>query len=190
MKSVGLYGGTFDPVHIGHLITVRNVFETRDLEKIIFMPSFIAPHKIGIESSDAEHRINMLKLSIQNFNEFEISDYEIVKDDVSYSVDTLKFLKLKYEQIELIIGYDNYLIFHTWKDYQEIFDLCKVIVMKRVSDITEPEHNLKANFEFVDSPRIDISSSEIRERIRNNLPVDYLIPEPVKKYIETHKLYI
>jgi len=154
------------------------------------MPSHISPHKIGINSAESKHRLAMIELAINSIENFESSNYEILNEEISYTHSTLCHLKKNYDNIELIIGYDNYLTFHKWKNYLEIFDLCKVIVMQRITDIKEAEHDLKENFVFVKSPRIDISSSEIRERILNNKKIDYLVPDLVNQYIIKNKLYL
>ena len=104
MKPVGIFGGTFDPVHIGHLITAQAVKEMRDLEKIIFIPAFISPHKVDTVISSPEHRLNMIKLSTEDIPYFDFSDMEIKKKSVSYTIDTLKELKKRYDKIELIIS--------------------------------------------------------------------------------------
>src|SRR3990172_6439157 len=106
-KAVGVFGGTFDPIHVGHLLTALAVKEIRDLDKIIFIPAFISPHKTGIEHSAARHRLQMVSLAIKNISFFEFSALEIEKENVSYTVDTLKTLKQNYHDLELIIGYDN-----------------------------------------------------------------------------------
>src|ERR1017187_10793316 len=98
--KVGIFGGTFDPVHYGHLITAVAVKEIRNLDKIIFIPSFIAPHKIDRSSSSPLHRIEMLKLAIKGIPWFDYSDFEVKKEGVSYTIDTLKFLKNAYDDID------------------------------------------------------------------------------------------
>ena len=114
MKTIGVYGGSFDPIHIGHLVTTRFVYEQRDLGKIIFMPCNISPLKTSNALSSPEHRLKMLELALEPFPFFEVSDYEILKGDVSYTLDTLLELKKTYDSIELIIGYDNLVIFYKW----------------------------------------------------------------------------
>lgn len=190
MKPVGIFGGTFDPVHIGHLITSNEVLEKRNLEKIIFMPCHISPHKTDQKPADDVHRLNMLNLALENYPYFESSDYEINKMEVSFTYDTLKEMKRKFDNIELIIGFDNMIVFDKWYRPDDILDIAKIIVMKREIDRIPGE--LNKFFEsavMLDTTLVDISSTEIRERIKIGLSIDNLVPEKVKKYILSNKLY-
>ena len=188
--KVGVFGGTFDPIHYGHLITAVAVKEIRRLDKIIFIPSFIAPHKIDRLCSSPIHRIDMLKLAIREIPYFDYSDFEIEKEGVSYTIDTLKFLKNKYDDIELIIGYDNLLEFSTWKNPEEILTMLKLIVLKRKVQ-KEPVDKDKFYYasEIIETPTIEISATAIRERVRNNLPINFLVPDAVMEYINHFNLY-
>ena len=191
MNTIGVFGGTFDPIHLGHLITAQSVKELRSLEKIIFIPAYISPHKTDIASLSSEHRLKMVQLALEGINYFEYSDFELRNETVSYTIDTLRNLKSKYDDIELIIGYDNIFDFKTWKEPDEILKLVKLIVLKRKASI-EPDYKDKfyKSAVFVETPTIEISSSEIRRRISKNLPIDFLVPEKVKKYIITNNLYM
>jgi nicotinate-nucleotide adenylyltransferase len=189
-EKIGIFGGTFDPVHIGHIITTRFVLEQRGLDKIIFIPCNISPLKTDIDSASTTHRLNMLKLAIEDLPQFDFSDYEIRKGDVSFTFDTLCEIKKEYSEIELIIGYDNLIVFDKWKNPDGIFEIAKVIVMKRHGTPTEkPSHNYFDKAIILDTPSIEISSTEIRKRVKNNLPIDFLVPEKVKEYIYLNKLY-
>jgi len=188
-KAVGIYGGTFDPIHLGHLITAQLVLEKRNLKKIIFVPCNISPFKINENHTLANHRLNMTRLAITDYPQFDISDYEIEKGEVSYTIDTLRMLSRYYAKMELIIGFDNLLLFHKWKESDEIIKLAKLTVLNRKS-----ENNFKPNkyfrlANFVNTPIIEISSSMIRERIKNNLPIDFLVPQKVQNYIKANGLY-
>ena len=188
--KVGVFGGTFDPIHNGHLITAVAVKELRSLDKIIFIPSFIAPHKIDRLSSSPMHRIEMLKLAIKGIPCFDYSDFEINKEGVSYTIDTLRFLRNTYDEIELIIGYDNLLEFSTWKDPDEILKLVKLVVLKR-KVFNEPVEKDKFYYasKIIETPTIEISATDIRKRLRNNLPVNFLVPDAVMEYINHFNLY-
>ena len=191
MRAVGIFGGTFDPIHLGHLITAQALREIRELEKIIFIPAFISPHKVNVKSLGAEHRLEMVRLSIEGIPYFDYSGIEINSASISYTVDTLRKLKAKYDDLELIIGYDNIIDFNTWKEPDEILKLAKLIVLKRKTSI-EPEKKDKYfnSAIFVETPTIEISSSEIRNRIENNLPINFLVPRKVRQYIYKHNLYM
>ncbi len=190
MKPVGIFGGTFDPIHIGHLITAQAVKDLRNLEKIIFIPAHISPHKVEILSLSAEHRLKMVQYAIENIPYFDYSDIELKRDSISYTIDTLRSLKMKYEKIELIIGYDNIFDFSTWKEPDEILELSELIVVRRKTSV-EPVKKDKYfhSAVFVDTPTIEISSSEIRQRVINDLPINFLVPPKVKEYIYKLNLY-
>jgi nicotinate-nucleotide adenylyltransferase len=190
MKKVGIFGGTFDPIHMGHLITAQSVKEIRKLDKIIFIPSFVSPHKADIKSSTPEHRLNMIKLATEEVPFFDYSEMEILKGGISYTVNTLSELKKKYDELEFIIGYDNIFQFHSWKEPDEIIKLAKIIVLKRKSSLPAPFIDKYYNQAvFVQTRGIEISATDIRVRVKNGMPIHYLVPQKVKEYIYEHKLY-
>ncbi len=190
MSKVGIFGGTFDPIHHGHLITAQSVREIRDLDKIIFIPSFISPHKADVNSASPEHRMNMLKLAAEEVDFFEVSDYEIRKEGISYTIDTLKEFRKKYDELEFIIGYDNIFKFHTWKNPDEIMKITKILVLKRKSSLPPPhEDKYVKSALFVETRGIEISATDIREKVMQGMPIHYLVPEKVKEYIYNFNLY-
>lgn len=190
MSKVGVFGGTFDPIHMGHLITAQSVRELRELDKIIFIPAFISPHKSNAEPSSTLHRLNMIKIAIEDVPFFECSDIEIKKGGVSYTVDTLRELKKIYDEIEFIIGYDNIFSFNKWKDPDEILKLAKIIVLKRKSSQPPPfEDKYYHQAIFVQTRGIEISATDIRERVKRGQPIHYLVPQKVKEYIFKNNLY-
>lgn len=190
MKSVGIFGGSFDPIHIGHLITTRLVYEKHNLEKIIFIPNYISPLKTDLIPTPAIHRLNMLKLAIESFPYFEVSDFEINRNAVSYTYDTLLELKKSYSKLELIIGYDNLVVFDKWHLPEKILELASLIVMKRSTDVeAATENKFFHSAIIIDTPTIEISATEIRDRIRSGLSIDYLVPKSVKEYISKNSLY-
>jgi nicotinate-nucleotide adenylyltransferase len=191
MSKVGIFGGTFDPIHLGHLITAQSVRELRNLEKIIFIPAFISPHKGDVKTTSAEERLDMIKLAIDGIPFFDYSDIEMKKGGVSYTIDTLKELKKIYDELEIIIGYDNIFTFHTWKEPDEIMKMAKVIVLKRKSSHPPQfEDKYYKQAVFVQTRGIEISATDIRERVKNVMPINFLVTPAVMKYIYKHKLYI
>jgi nicotinate-nucleotide adenylyltransferase len=190
MSRIGIFGGTFDPIHHGHLITAQSVREIRNLDKIIFMPAYISPHKQEVITSSAEDRLNMLKLALDDIPFFGYSDFEIKQHDISYTIDTLEEFNKIYNEIDLIVGYDNIFSFHTWKDPDAIFKLANVIVLKRKSShpIDYRDKYVEAAH-FVETRGIEISATDIRNRVHDNLPIHYLVPDSVKDYIYKHNLY-
>lgn len=190
MKAIGFFGGSFDPIHLGHLITTRSVYEQRNLEKVIFVPNNISPLKTDLTPTSAYHRMNMLKLAIESFPYFEYFDYELNKSGVSYTYDTLLELKKSYPRIELIIGYDNLLVFDKWHLPEKILELATLIVMKRSTDVDATTKN--KFFEsaiIINTTTIEISSTEIRKRVKDGLSIEYLVPKSVKEYISKNGLY-
>ena len=190
MKPVGILGGSFDPIHLGHLLTSYDVLEKRNLEKIIFVPCHISPQKTNQKPTEDLHRLNMVNLAIEQYPYFESYDYEIRKGDVSYTYNTLVELKKSYDQIELIIGFDNLIVFDKWYRPDDILQLATVVVMKREIDNIPIKHNKYFNSVILlETTLIDISSTEIRERVKNGESIDYLVPTKVKEYISQHGLY-
>jgi nicotinate-nucleotide adenylyltransferase len=188
---IGVYGGSFDPIHNGHLITAQAVKEMRGLDKIIFIPSYISPHKQDVVTSDPMHRVSMLELAIDKIPYFEYSDIELKRDSISYTVDTIREFSKKYNELELIIGYDNIFKFHTWKEPDEILRLAKLVVLRRKLNLPRGKQNkFYRAAVFVKSPFIQISGSVIRKRTRDNQPINFLVPDLVRNYILKHKLYI
>ena len=190
MEKIGIFGGTFDPIHLGHLITARSVKEIRNLSQIIFIPANTSPLKQDIKSASPKHRFEMTKLAVEDYNDFSVSDYEINNSDISYSINTIKYFKNLYKNIELIIGYDNFLVFDKWYKWEEILELVNVVVLKRFFENPEQGKMKLADFIFVDSPTIQISSTAIRERYSNNLPIDLLVTPKVLNYIKQNNIYM
>ena len=190
MKPVGILGGTFDPVHLGHLITAQFVYEVRNLSKIIFIPNRVSPHKTDKVISSALHRVKMLNLAIMVIKHFKVSEIEINREGISYTIDTLKELKKAYSDIELIIGYDNLLEFSTWKDPDDILDQAALVVMNRkIKAYPENPDKYFSSAIILDTPQIEISASDIRNRVKKNLPINFLVPQNVMEYISTQNLY-
>jgi len=190
MTKVGIFGGTFDPIHLGHLITAQSVKEIRNLDKIIFIPAYISPHKTDAKPSSPEDRLKMIKIAVDGIPFFDCSDIEVNKGGISYTIDTLRELKKYYDKIEFIIGYDNIFTFHTWKEPDEIFKLADVIVLKRKS--SHPPQFEDKYFRqaiFVQTRGIEISATDIRERVKSGMPINFLVPPKVMEYIYNHKLY-
>lgn len=190
MSRVGIFGGTFDPIHHGHLITAQSVKEIRQLDKIIFMPAYISPHKQHAKASSAQHRLNMLKIALDEIPFFECSDYEIKQQTISYTIDTLREFKKYFDEIDLIIGYDNIFQLHTWKEPDEILKLSNIIVLRRKSSypIDYLDKYVEAAI-FVQTRAIEISATDIRNRVHSNLPIHYLVPKNVEDYIYQNNLY-
>jgi nicotinate-nucleotide adenylyltransferase len=186
---IGLLGGTFDPIHNGHLAIAEQAYKQLALDKVIFMPASVSPHKVPDRSSDAEDRFRMIELAIKGRPGFEVSGYEIDKKGISYSVDTLQHLKATHpEETEFffLLGSDSLAELDTWKDRDRLFKLCKFIVFNRRG--FSPDSKFP-NVERLEIEPIDISSTGIRKKIREEEEITGLVPEIVEEYIKAKNLY-
>ena len=194
--AIALYGGSFDPIHIGHLITATNAVENYNLDKVIFIPSHITPLKDrNLEASDVD-RYEMIQRSIKNNPKFIVSDYEINNDGVSYSYNTVKYFKDTYQdkKIYFIIGTDRAKDLKKWYNIEELSKLVTFIFVARdgekLEDIVEKDDFYKViDYEIMISPIIEISSSLIRNRIKQDKKSDYMVTDNCKSYIEEVSLY-
>lgn len=192
-----LYQGTFNPPHLGHLQVAKFVSETLKTDKIIFIPAAKPPHKSLKENNDeALHRLNMTKLLISNQNSFEVSDIEFQRETPSYSCVTIKELYNKYNLSEkpyFIIGDDAFVKIESWYHTEELKTLVDFVVLPRDDDFDEIKFaDLKEkgyNFIRLKMPKIDISSTEIRNRVNAELPLINLTTKEVEKYIYENNLY-
>jgi nicotinate-nucleotide adenylyltransferase len=196
LKRYGVFGGAFNPVHLAHLIIAEDVRQQMHLDKVLFIPYANPPHKEARGLADAEHRINMIKLAIADNPYFEYCDIEIEKgtSEKSYTVDTLMELRQKYINdnvaLYLIIGMDNLVELHTWKDPGKLFFLSQVLVLNRPGYlIHDVKHEYDRKSTLIPAPDIGISSTDIRHKINENKSIKYLVPEAVEKYIIGNKLY-
>lgn len=190
--NLGIFGGTFNPVHIGHLIIAEYVFFEFTLDKIVFVPAYIPPHKSDREITSAQHRLNMLKIALKNNKNFVYSEFEISQKTCSYTINTLKNFYSKNHNLFLIIGDEWLNEINTWYQYMKIFDYADLIVIRRtLSNPGIPEFliKFKNQIHFSHNPLIEISSSMIRERLSQNKSVKYMLQDKVLKYIKKRKLY-
>ncbi len=190
--KVGILGGTFNPPHIGHLIVAEHVRIEMSLDRVMFIPAFIPPHKLYDDVVSSEHRVAMLNLAIQNNPHFEVSESELRRGGVSFTVDTLEELTAKRpsDEFVLLIGMDNLLEFPTWKSPEKILELAKVVVMTRPGFAEKDNPLIKKDaMRLCPVPEIGISSTEIRKRVHEGRSVRYLVPDSVADYLLEHRLY-
>ncbi len=185
--KIGIFGGAFDPIHIGHLITIEEVCEQLNLDKVLFIPTFIPPHKKQL--IDYMHRRNMVKIAIKDNARFALCEIEKEIKSISWTIETLKALHKKYPRYKLflIIGSDQYQVLNKWKQPENLTKYAKMVVMKR-PNIKFKVQSLKDKI-AVDISQIDVASNEIRKSIKNNKSFRYKIPENVYRYIIKNKLY-
>ncbi len=193
-RRTGLFGGSFNPPHMGHLIVAESVRDQFDLDRVVWIPNYIAPHKPDHERADAAHRLRMTKLSIASNPAFEASSLEIDRGGTSYTVDTVYRIVEEYpsDSVHLIVGGDSLRDFLTWRRPEEIIDQTPLIVYRRPNSgegPTEAESRYPGRISFASAPMVSISSAAIRQRIREGRSIRYLVPEPVWSYIDQHALY-
>ncbi len=189
-KKVAIMGGTFNPIHFGHLILAQNIKEMFQIDKIIFIPTGNSPHKNTL--LNAEHRYNMTKLAIEDNDDFLISDIEISKKEKCYTIDTLKQIKSmlnKEATLYFITGTDSINQINTWKEYEKLFDYASFIAVERLGYKINEDLLKNDKIHFCKTQYIQISSTDIRERLYNNKNVSYLLPKNVLKYILENNLY-
>jgi len=211
-KRIGLFGGTFNPIHLGHLRGVEEIREAFNLQEVIFIPAAIPPHKVAEEVVQARHRLEMVKLAIATNPHFSTSDIELSRRGKSYSIDTIRFFREKHPDVFFfILGRDAFVEIETWKEFQNLFSLCNFVVMTRPgfqkkrspsplpTSLTSAFHydqetgawiHLSGHtLSFKEITVLDISSTKIRELTERTESVRYLIPEEVETYIKQHFLY-
>ena len=197
-KSLGILGGTFDPIHIGHLRMAEAVFERKELEKIIFIPAYVPPHKLGQDFAPALDRYAMTELDVADNPHFMVSDMELRRSGVSYTIDTIRELHRLYpdNSLHFIIGADSVAQLHTWHNIEEMLELARFVAVWRpgyedaMDELVKHlgEH-AKERVLLLDTPVYDISSTEIRTRVRKGASLAGLVPGAVEKYIYEHGLY-
>jgi nicotinate-nucleotide adenylyltransferase len=213
-KKVGVFGGTFNPIHYGHLRAAEEVSEILQLDQVIFVPSANPPHKHTLEIPAAEKRMQMIELAVQNHPRFLSSDIEIRRGGRSYSVDTLRQFRRQLPKSRLlyfILGLDAFLEIRSWRDYREIFLLANLAVISRpgcqVTSYRETfpveirrefcydfphriyVHTSGSSVHFLRIPGLEISASEIREKLARKRSIRYLTTDSVIRFIERAKLY-
>ncbi|HZJ76071.1 MAG TPA: nicotinate-nucleotide adenylyltransferase [Oscillospiraceae bacterium] len=199
-NKIGIVGGTFDPVHYGHLFIAQTALDELNLNKVLFIPTGKPPHKREKLITEAYRRIDMLKLAIEGNPKFDISTTEIVREKTSYTIDTIKELQQYYNKktkFYFIVGSDAFIKIEAWKEYKNLLGLTKFVVMARqifkdqlldekIKLLTE-EYN--ADITRLEIPILDISSTDIRRRIREGRSIKYLLPGDVEAYIFNYGLY-
>ena len=199
MAGFGILGGTFDPIHFGHLVLAEKSREACGLDKVIFVPASIPPHKIGEVSTLAEDRLTMVRLAIQDHPQFQVSAVEIERLGPSYSIDTIRELKRQGHGDEafLIMGFDSLLELYSWKNYEQILKEAKIITAFRPGypvlqyaeewpQFLQPYHS---QIKVLEAPLLDISATWLRVEMMYSRSIRYLVPDAVRDYIYQKRLY-
>ncbi|TET38011.1 MAG: nicotinate-nucleotide adenylyltransferase [Dehalococcoidia bacterium] len=197
--NIGVLGGTFDPIHIGHLIVAEEARLRLGLSQVIFVPAgepWLKEHRI---ISLGEHRLEMIRLAIVSNPSFRASTVDLERPSPSYTVDTLTDLKRELGEeadFYFILGLDALAEFSTWREPERILEMCRLVAVKRPEvrdlDLESLERSIPGISRraiILDNTQIGISSSEIRERLANGLPIRYLVPDAVERYIREQGLY-
>src|SRR6266849_6474334 len=211
---IGLFGGTFDPIHWGHLRSAEEMRESLSLDRVLFIPTSNPPHKSGKTTTPAEDRLEMVRLAVAKNPRFAVSKVEIQRPGISYSIDTLRYFskrKRPGDSYYFILGFDAFLEIGTWKDFTEIFPLCHFVITSRPHsgdsnplrripvavrrlfcyDFTKKtyRHRSGTGLYFVKLTDIAISASDIRRRVREGRSIRYLVPPEVEAYIRKQRLH-
>jgi len=186
---IGVFGGTFDPPHLGHLIVASAAFESLRLDRILFVPAAIPPHKLGMVVATAEQRLEMVRVSVAGDARFHVDELELRRPGSSFTVDTLRALRKQHEGSDLffLLGADQLRELHTWRDPDEVSRLATLAVLSRGGDQLPDADRYR--FQPVAVPRIDIAATEIRRRVRSGESIRYLVTEPVRELIDSWGLY-
>ena len=193
--KVCLFGGTFDPPHLGHLIIAQTIFEAENFDQIVFIPAYQPPHKKGLKISPVDQRLEMLNIAIKENPNFIMSDLEIQRKGLSYSIETIMEYKkqnnIKSEDLFYLMGSDSLKQFKKWKEPKMIINESRVIVAIRPGFRPSDIPNwILAKIQFASIPRIEISSTTIRDRWAEDKTIRYMVTESVWQYINKNKLYI
>ena len=198
-EKIGILGGTFDPVHLGHLIIAEEVRSNVGLDKILFVPAGVPWMRENEGVSAGKHRLNMVDLAVKSNPHFESSSIEIDRQGVTYTADTLETLRedLDHEvELSFIMGMDVLEKFHLWKSPETVVELCSLVIVNRpgnqavdVNEVVKKYPEAGAKLRIINVPRMEISSSEIRERVRQEKSLKYLVSEEVIEYIDQNNLY-
>jgi nicotinate-nucleotide adenylyltransferase len=198
--NIGVLGGTFDPIHIGHLVLAEEVRTRLDLVEILFLPAGQPWLKVDIPISPAEHRVEMVRLALADKPYFKLSTMEIERAGPTYTVDTIVELKAQLragDELVFILGWDSLAKLPQWRQLSRLITMCRLVVVPRPGYLLPDLKALEASIPglsqrvtLLDKPEIDISASAIRNRVARGLSIRHLVPEPVDEYIRQHKLYL
>ena len=192
--KICIFGGTFDPPHLGHLLIAQTICEAEEFDKIIFVPAFKNPLKSKEIASSVENRLKMLEIAVEGNPHFDISDNEIKRGGVSYSIDTIRYIRkehnLKRDELYFLIGSDILKSFHNWRDPIKILEECQVIVALRPGFKPSSVPNwILSEIQFANIPRFELSATQIRKRWKEDKTIRYMVTQPVWEFINKNSLY-
>jgi len=184
LKKIGIYGGSFDPIHHGHLILARESREALGLEKVIFVPAAMSPFKTRAAAASGDMRLKMLSVAIEGEKGFAIDDCELRRPPPSWTIDTVLAIRKREtdSEIYLLVGEDNVATLDRWKRFDELNKLARFVVLDRTGSQTGRDYPIVGR-------KIDISATEIRKRVARGQSIRYLVPPAVEEIIQREKLY-
>jgi nicotinate-nucleotide adenylyltransferase len=187
--KLGILGGTFDPPHLGHLIVAQDAWSALGLDRILFVPAGLPPHKLDARLTSAELRLAMVRAAIAGDDRFDVNELELRRQGPSYTVDTLRELRagLPRAELYLLLGADQVREFQTWRDPAEIARLAHIVALSRTGELVSPEPATAAR--VLPVTRIDVSATGIRTRVAAGEPIRYLVPAAVEAIIRREGLY-
>ena len=191
-RRIGIFGGSFNPPHIAHLLVAELISEQFDLDHVLWLTNFQSPLKNVEDIAPASHRLAMTRLAIEGNERFSVSDLEVRRGGISYTIDTIRTLQDAHPHVDfrLIAGSDSLADFDTWREPQEILDRVRLIIFRRpASEAVTFTAGLEARIDYADAPLFDVSATVIRNRIRAQKSIRYMVPEAVRSYILEHGLY-
>jgi nicotinate-nucleotide adenylyltransferase len=192
-RRIGILGGTFDPIHNGHLIIGQEMVWRLGLERVLLVPSADPPHKAYPEMASAEARVEMVRMAVADTPAFELSLIEQERPGKSYTVDTLRDLRAQMDaetEFSLLLGADSAQDMRTWCDPEGVVRLARIVVVDRPGfDRSAIDPTLSQHMDVVEAPLLEISSTDIRSRVRSGRPIRYLVPDEVARFIERQGLY-
>ncbi len=199
-ERIGVFGGSFDPVHMGHLTIAQDAVEQLELNRLIFVPAAVPPHKQGKTLVEGRHRLEMLQLATESNLSFEVSDMELQRGGISYTFDTMRQIQFEHpgEELFFIIGLDSLVELHLWRNIEPLLEMCTVVPFARggedsakIAQQIQLSNVWKTKLleRLIRIHEIEISASEIRMRLAEGLSIRYLVPPEVEMYIAEHHLY-
>lgn len=190
-ENIGVFGGTFDPPHVGHLIIAESAREQLGLSEVLFVPAANAPHKRGKSSTAPLHRLSMLRLAVRGHYGFRVSDAEIRRGGVSYTVDTLRHLRKTHPNatLWLIVGSDNVRDIFSWREPEVILRLCRIAVYERPGFPIRKVILRRTRAQVLEGGALDLSATIVRRLQGRARSIRFVVPPPVERYIERHRLY-
>lgn len=199
MRRLGVLGGTFDPIHLGHLVAAQEAWQQLQLDRVLFLPAGVPPHKPDRAITPAQHRLRMVELAVADQPHFGISQVDLNRPGPCYTLETLRLIREEWgpdPELIFVEGADSLADILSWYQPQKIIQLCSFAVVRRPwieVDLPSLEAKLPGLTErvhWIQMPLLEISSRELRQRVRDGRPITYLVPEGVEAYIRAHGLYV